>query len=78
MTPEEEILNLLKSRGLDPNDPQWVKKKTVDLGQLGSVVRQRELLAVIQKALENQQNDDMVQLDLAKESLAKLRRGGGG
>jgi hypothetical protein len=73
----DDILQKLREAGLDPENPQWVQKKDVDLSRLPSLARQREILQNLEKILSQQLNTDLDQLEQARENLAKLRRGGG-
>lgn len=77
MNDDEELLRKLKEAGFDPSDPQWVTRRNVDLSQMDSLKRQREIMQALRDLLTKNLASDLEQLEEARLSLAKLRRGGG-
>lgn len=73
----EDILKKLRDAGLDPENPQWVKGKSVDLATLPTIERQRDILRTLEGLLSQQLASDLGKLEEARENLARLRRGGG-
>lgn len=74
---EEELKRKLQELGINPENPTWVKSKSVDLGKLPFVVAQREAMAKMADLLEAQATSDEAQIQVLQETLARLKRGGG-
>lgn len=66
----EEVLERLKAAGLDPNRPMWVKSPTVDLGDLGVIQRQREILTTLRGALAQRLEEDRTELANLRDTVA--------
>lgn len=75
--PKDEILEKLRAAGWDPDNPEWVQRQKVDLGNLPTLHRQREILRTLETLLQGQVAADLEQMERAREQLTRLRRGGG-
>lgn len=73
----EETLEELKAAGLNPQAPKWVSGGNIDLAQIKTVTRQREIMQNLHDILSTTLASDLDQLEKARETLAKMRRGGG-
>lgn len=77
MSDDAEILRKLREAGFNPEDPQWIARKNVDLSQMDSLKRQREIMQTLHSLLSKNLESDLQQLEEARLALTKLRRGGG-
>lgn len=70
MTEEEKTqwVARLREAGWDPATPEWVRRGPVDLAQLPTLQRQRELLGKIRELLNVQLARDLDELDAARRT----------
>lgn len=69
---KDELISALRS-----GKPSWGTASRVDLAKLPALEKQRELLQQLGKVLEGVLENDLQQLDVEREKLDRLRRGGG-
>jgi len=74
---DPELLKKLEALGVKPDEARWVETQSINLNDLPTMRRQRELLTKLKNALKTQLADDISKLDAAHERLERMRNGGG-
>lgn len=74
---DPELLKKLEAMGLNPGEARWVETDPLNLNDLPTMQRQRELLVQLRDILKAQLADDLSKLDAAHEQLERTKNGGG-
>lgn len=75
---DPEVLAKLKALGVNlEGAPTWMETRPLDVANLPSVLRQREVLTQLREVLEAQLNDDLLKLEQARIDLERIKNGGG-
>lgn len=77
MSDLEALKEKLRGMGINPDDPAWMKARSVDLGQLPLIQANRDALTKLVTLLEAQTASDEAQIQALRERLAREKRGGG-
>lgn len=74
---DPELLKKLEALGVKPGEAQWVETKPIDLNDLPTVQKQRELLTKLKEVLQAELHENQSRLDAAQEQYERLKNGGG-
>lgn len=74
---DPELLKKLEALGVTPGEARWVETDPLNLNDLPTMQRQRELLVQLRDILKSQLSEDLSKLDAAHEQLERIKNGGG-
>ena len=74
---DPELLKRLEALGLKPGDAQWVETQPVDINELPTVQKQREMLSKLKEVLQAELHENLAKLETAREQRERLKNGGG-
>ena len=74
---DPDVLKKLEALGIKPGEAKWIETQPVEVGELPTVQKQRELLAKLRELLQSELQDSQAKLEMAREQLERLKNGGG-
>ena len=74
---DPELLKRLEALGLKPGDAQWVETQPVDINELPTVQKNRELLRKLRELLQAELAESQSRLEAALEQRERMKNGGG-
>lgn len=74
---DPEMLKRLEALGLKPEDARWVETQPVDLNELPTIQKNRELLRKLRELLQTELAESRSKLEAALEQRERMKNGGG-
>lgn len=74
---DPELLKKLEALGVKPGEAQWVETPPVDVSELPTMQKQRELLLKLRELLQTELDENRSRLDFALEQRERIKNGGG-
>lgn len=74
---DPELLKRLEALGLKTGDAQWVETQPVDINELPTVQKNRELLMKLRELLQAELAENQSRLEAALEQRERMKNGGG-
>lgn len=71
------MLKRLEALGLKPEDARWVETQPVDLNELPTIQKNRELLRKLRELLQTELAESRSKLEAALEQRERMKNGGG-
>jgi hypothetical protein len=74
---DPEMLKRLEALGLKPEDARWVETQPVDINELPTIQKNRELLMKLRELLQTELAESRSKLEAALEQRERMKNGGG-
>ena len=74
---DPELIKKLEALGIKPGETRWVETAPVEVGELPTVQKQRELLVRLKEVLQAELSENLAKLDAVREQRERLKNGGG-
>lgn len=74
---DPELLKKLEALGVKPGEARWVETKPLDVNELPTVRKQREMLSKLRELLQTELQGNQSRLEAAREQYERQKNGGG-